>query len=186
MVRIWAAREAVLVGALINEGTAKRIEGGVVVKRSNLFVWLRTAAILGVGVVYGTDAFFALVGRRALERSTDESMAEVMGRLHETADVRMPAVGAAGMVATAGMALAAGTSAGRLLSLAALAAQAGFLGLYTTLSAPINKKLTIAAQDGRTPDDARTLQRRWDKVVRVRVLLLTTALACLATAEPGH
>jgi len=148
-----------------------------------VFVALRVAAILGVGVAYGTDAFFALVGRRALARSAEGSMAEVMGRLHETADARMPVVGAAGMVATAATAIVAGPGAGRYLGLAAVAAQAGFLGLYTTLSAPINKRLTAAAREGRTPDDARALQRRWDRVVLAHVALLAIALGCLA-AEP--
>ena len=160
---------------------------------SHTFVALRVTAILGVGVAYGTDAFFALVGRRALERSAEGSMAEVMGRLHETADARMPVVGAAGMIATAAgmiataaVAVVAGPSAGRYLGLTALAAQAGFLGLYTTLSAPINKRLTAAAQEGRTPADARALQRRWDRVVLARVALLAVALGCLAAAEPDR
>ncbi len=153
---------------------------------TNTFVALRVAAILGVGVAYGTDAFFALVGRRALSRSAEGSMAEVMGRLHETADARMPVVGAAGMIATAAVAVAAGPSMARHLGLTALAAQAGFLGLYTTLSAPINKRLTTAAQRGQAPDDARALQRRWDRVVLARVALLAIALGCLAAAEPNH
>jgi len=150
-----------------------------------LVVVLRVAAILGVGVAYGTDAFFALVGRRALERSAEGSMAEVMGRLHETADARMPLVGAAGMVATAATAIVAAPGAGQALGLTALAAQAGFLGLYTTLSAPINKQLRVAVQEGRTPDGARALQRRWDRVVLARVALLAIALGCLA-AEPDR
>lgn len=145
----------------------------------------RVAAILGVGAAYGTDAFFALVGRRALERSAEASMAEVMGHLHETADERMPVVGVAGMVATVGVAVVAGPGTGRYLGLAALAAQAGFLVLYTTLSAPINKRLTTAALEGRMPEDARALQRRWDRVVPARVALLALALGCLAAAEAG-
>jgi len=157
-----------------------------IITMSRTFVALRVAAILGVGVAYGTDAFFALVGRRALERSAEGSMAEVMGRLHETADARMPVVGAAGMIATAAVAVVAGPSGGRYLGLAALAAQAGFLGLYTTLSAPINKRLTVAAQHGQTPDDARALQRRWDRVVLARAALLAIALGCLAAAEPDR
>jgi len=153
---------------------------------SRTFVALRVAATLGVGVAYGTDAFFALVGPRALGRSAAGSMAEVMGRLHETADVRMPVVGAAGMIATAAVAVVAGPSTGRYLGLAALAAQVGFLRLYTTLSAPINKRLTAAAREGQTPDDARALQRRWDRVVLARVTLLAVALGCLAAAEPDR
>lgn len=151
-----------------------------------VFGAVRVAAILGVGVAYGTDAFFALVGREALERSAEGSMAEVMGRLHETADVRMPVVGAVGMIATAATTLVAGPGAGRYLGLGALAAQAGFLGLYRTLSVPINKRLTAAIQEGRTPDAARALQRQWDRVVPVRVALLAIALGCLAAAEPSH
>jgi len=153
---------------------------------SYMFVALRVAAILGVGATYGANAFFALVGRRALERSAEESMTEVMGRLHETADVRMPVVVAAGLIATAGVAVVAGPGAGRRLGLAAMTAQAGFLGLYTTLSVPINKRLTAAAREGQTPDDARALQRRWDRVNLARVALLAIALGCLAAAEPDR
>ena len=153
---------------------------------NNTFVALRVAAILGVGVAYGTDAFFALVGRRALGRSAEGSMAEVMGRLHETADARMPVVGATGMIATAAVAVAAGPSIGRRLGLTALAAQVGFLGLYMTLSAPINQRLTTAAQRGQIPDDARALQHRWDRVVLARVALLAIALGCLAAAAPNR
>ncbi len=147
------------------------------------FAALRTVAVLGVGATYGTDVFFALVGRRALERSTEGSMAEVMGRLHETADARMPVIGAVGIAATVAVTLSAGPGPGRLLGLTALAAQAGFLGLYTTLSAPINKQLTAAAQQGKAPDEARALQRRWDRVVPARAVLLAVALACLSAAR---
>jgi len=67
-----------------------------------------------------------------------------------------------------------------------MTAQAGFLGLYTTLSVPINKRLTAAAREGQTPDDARALQRRWDRVNLARVALLAIALGCLAAAEPDR
>lgn len=64
---------------------------------SNVVVCL---AILFVGVTYGTDAFFALVGQRALVLSNEGAVTDVMGHIHEVADARMPFVGALGILAT--------------------------------------------------------------------------------------
>jgi hypothetical protein len=54
-------------------------------------------AIAAVGVVYGVDVFFAVVGRRALAHSSNAAIAEVMGRFHEVADARMPVFGVSGV-----------------------------------------------------------------------------------------
>jgi len=150
------------------------------VTAKNIVRVLRAAAILGVGVPYGTDAFFMLVGRRALERSAPSSLVDVMGHMHETADRRMPLVGVLGMVATAAMAVAAGPGPARRLGGTALAAQAGFVALYAARSAPINRQLTAGAVQGEVLPDARALQQRWDSVLPARLALLTVALGLLA------
>ena len=49
------------------------------------------AAIVGTGVVYGTDVFCALVQRPALARVDDAALTAVMGNVHRFADRRMPA-----------------------------------------------------------------------------------------------
>jgi hypothetical protein len=61
---------------------------------------LPVVAVLGTGVVYGVDVFFAVIGRRALAGSSDATIAEVMGRLHQVADARMPIFGVIGLLAT--------------------------------------------------------------------------------------
>ena len=49
------------------------------------------AAIVGTGVVYGTDVFCALVQRPALAWVDDATLTAVMGNVHRFADRRMPA-----------------------------------------------------------------------------------------------
>lgn len=50
-------------------------------------------AIMGVAVVYGTDAFCALVLRPALARVDDRVLGEVTGFVHRYGDRRMPVPG---------------------------------------------------------------------------------------------
>jgi Domain of unknown function (DUF1772). len=137
---------------------------------------LTLPAILALGVVYGTDVFFAVVARPALAKVSEASLTEVMGRLHEYADRRMPFFGVLGMVCTLGLLVAAPG----VLAAVALAAQAVHLGLYFGVAKPVNAALTAAATRGESLPDARRLQRRWDGVIIPRALLLGAALACLA------
>lgn len=137
---------------------------------------LTIPAILAVGVVYGTDVFFAVAARPALGPVSEASLTEVMGRLHEYADRRMPVFGALGMACTLGLAavapsLYAGVAFGALLI---------HLALYVRVSKPVNAALTAAADRGVSLTDARQLQRRWDSVIVPRALLLSLALLCLA------
>ena len=50
-------------------------------------------ALLSTGGVYGTNVFFALVGRMALRRTDAASLTQVLGHLHAVADARMPVAG---------------------------------------------------------------------------------------------
>ena len=50
-------------------------------------------AILSTGVVYGTDAFWALVQRSALARVDDEALTAVTGNVHRYGDRPIPAPG---------------------------------------------------------------------------------------------
>ena len=144
-------------------------------------------ATLGVGAVYGTDVFFAAIGRRALTSASDANLTDVMGRLHEYGDARMPIFAATGMVSTLGLVFAAhlGTASSSL-ALAAFAALIIHLSLYLTVSKPINARLTEAAHrmsaGEEAPSDARRLQDRWDAVIVPRALLLGFAVLCLALA----
>ncbi|HEY4388708.1 MAG TPA: DUF1772 domain-containing protein [Ktedonobacteraceae bacterium] len=144
---------------------------------------LACIAVLSVGVVYGTDAFFALIGRKALAHSSEAAIADVIGHVHEVADARMPIFGVLGMLANLAFLVIAGlgTLKGRL-SLIALLAQIIFLVLYTLYSKPINVRLRQAARSERVPADTRQMQERWDRVVVIRACLLLIAMACLFLA----
>jgi hypothetical protein len=137
---------------------------------------LTIPAILALGVVYGTDVFFAVVARPALAHVSEASLTEVMGRLHEYADRRMPFFGVLGIVCTLGLIAVAPS----LYALLALGAQVIHLVLYFGGAKPVNAALTAAAQRGASLPDARQLQRRWDSVILPRALLLGVALVCLA------
>ncbi|MBD3885012.1 DUF1772 domain-containing protein [Phormidium tenue FACHB-886] len=140
-------------------------------------------AILSVGVVYGVDVFFAVVGRPALAVSDAVAIANIMGHLHKVADARMPVFGVLGVLATATFAILIplGTTAS-WLALAALAALLIQLSLYLTVAKPVNQKMTEAVELERVPDDIRDLQNRWDSVIVGRALAMSIAIGCLAAA----
>lgn len=145
--------------------------------------FLLVLAILNAGVVYSVDVFFAVIGRRALARSSDAAVADVMGHLHEVADARMPAFGISGMLATLAFAIA--VQVGTVSSWLALIALAGLLAqlaLYLTVAKPVNTKMAEAIRQGQILADIRDLQNRWDSVIISRALAMTLAIACLATA----
>ena len=147
---------------------------------SNVVVCL---AILCVGVTYGTDAFFALVGQRALVLSSEGGVTDVMGHIHEVADARMPIVGALGILATVAFLVLAGLGTiASTLGIVALVALLLFLVLYTVYSKPINVKLKQAARSGQVLVDVRQLQARWKRVVVARTILLLIAMVCLLIA----
>jgi hypothetical protein len=141
-------------------------------------------AILSIGVVYGVDVFFTVIGRKALSLSSDSGMTEVFGRIHEVADRRMPIFGAVALVSTltlAGIQWFNSTPASALAwSLTALIAQVVFLVLYSVVSKPVNVELTRAAQTGRVPANARLLQNRWDRVIPLRASLLLLTMFSLS------
>lgn len=140
-------------------------------------------AILCVGITFGTDTFFAFVGRKSLALSGEGAVVDVMGHIHEVADARMPVVGALGMVATLAFLLLAGLGTrASTLGIGALLVQLLFLVLYNVYSKPINLKLRRAARSGQVPEDTRQLQARWDRVVVIRAILLLVAMLCLVIA----
>lgn len=58
-------------------------------------------AVMSTGVVYGTDAFCALVQRPALARVDDATLTAVMGNVHRFGDRRLPVPGILGLIAAA-------------------------------------------------------------------------------------
>ena len=139
-------------------------------------------AIMGVGVVYGTDVFCALVQRPALARVDDATLTAVMGNVHRYGDRRMPLPGAVGLIAsTAATVLAAigGDDVAATAAGIALALLIVWMVLYTQVSAPINRVLTAAVDNHTTPTNARALQASWDRVIVLRATLQGLAVLAL-------
>jgi uncharacterized membrane protein len=144
---------------------------------------LSVLAVLCTGVVYGVDVFFAAIGQRALAQSDDAAIADVMGRLHQVSDARMPIFGVTGLLAT--IALAAISPIGTPVSWLTLSAIVGLLvqlSLYLTVAKPINTKLTKAVQRKEVLTNTRELQHHWDSVIVARAIAMTLAMGCLVTA----
>lgn len=142
-------------------------------------------AILGTGVVYGTDAFCALVQRPALARVDDATLTAIMGNVHRYGDRRMPAPGILGMFAAATasvFAAAAGHPAESATAGVAVFLLVGWVVLYLRISAPINRTLTTAADAHKTPANARALQRDWDRIIVPRAVLQGLAVATLGVS----
>jgi hypothetical protein len=57
-----------------------------------------------------------------------------------------------------------------------------WLVLYLRVSAPINRRLTAAAQAGEVPTNARALQAGWDRIINARATLQGLAVGALCVA----
>ena len=125
-------------------------------------------AVVSTGVVYGTDAFCALVQRPAVARVDDAALTAVMGNVHRFGDRRLPVPGILGIVAAAAasvLAALAGRPVASATAGAALALLVGWVLLYLRVSAPINRAHTAAADKHQTQSNARALQRNWDRKI---------------------
>lgn len=144
---------------------------------------LPVLAVLCTGVVYGVDVFFAVIGRQALAESSDAAIVDVMGRIHQVADARMPIFGVTGLFATIAFAVVSpiGTPVS-WLTLIAIASLLVQLGLYLTVAKPINTTMAEATQRKAVPSDLRELQNRWDSVIGARAIAMTLAVGCLVMA----
>ncbi|MFG1602997.1 DUF1772 domain-containing protein [Actinoplanes sp. NPDC049265] len=142
-------------------------------------------AIVSTGIVYGTDAFCALVQRSALARVDDATLTTVMGNLHGVADRRMPVPGILGVIAAGAAAVTAavaGRTAGALTAAAAFLLLVIWVLLYLRISAPINRRLTAAANAHETPADVRAWQQDWDRVIVPRAVLQGLAILALGVS----
>jgi hypothetical protein len=139
-------------------------------------------AVLGTAVVYGTDVFCAIVLRPALSAIDDGELVAMMGSVHRYGDRRMPGPGVLGVVATATSAVLATISAHWVQAVAAgtaLMLLLVWLILYTRVSAPINRRLVVAAAAGHSLTDGRALQAKWDRIIGARATLQGLAVAAL-------
>jgi hypothetical protein len=142
-------------------------------------------AIVSTGIVYGTDAFCALVQRSALARVDDATLTAMMGNLHRFGDRRMPAPGILGVIAAAAasvFAAVAGRTAGAAAAGAAFVLLVVWVLLYLRISAPINRVLTAAADAHEIPVNARALQRDWDRIIVPRAVLQGLAVVALGVS----
>lgn len=142
-------------------------------------------AVLGTGVIYGTDVFCALVQRPALARVDDPTLTAVMGNVHRFGDQRLPLPGILGILGAAAasvLAALAGRPIASATAGAALALLVIWLLLYLRISAPINRALTAAADNHETPANARALQRNWDRIIVPRAILQGVATAALCVS----
>lgn len=136
-------------------------------------------AIATAAIIYGTDIFSALVLRPAAVGAADASVADLVGRIHEYGDRRLPAPGAVSIIAAALATAATDSTAARIAGATALAALLAWLAIYVRVSSLINRRLRAAAATHTVPADTRALQRRWDSVIWVRAALQTVALTGL-------
>lgn len=139
-------------------------------------------AVLGTAVVYGTDVFSAIVLRPALAMVDDHALVAVTGSVHRYGDRRMPVPGVLGTFATAATAVLAMATADWAQAIAATAALVLLLVwivLYARVSAPINRRLTAAAEAGQSLPNGRVLQAQWDRIIGARAMLQGLALAAL-------
>jgi hypothetical protein len=139
-------------------------------------------AILSTGVIYGTDAFCAIVQRPALSRVDDAMLTAVMGNVHRFGDRRLPLPGGLGLFASGaacGLAALAGRAVASAAAAAALTLLTSWLLLYLRVSAPINRTLIAATDEQETPSNARALQGDWDRVIVPRAVLQGLAMAAL-------
>jgi hypothetical protein len=139
-------------------------------------------AVLATAVVYGTDVFCAIVLRPALALVDDDALVVVTGRVHQYGDRRMPVPGVLGVVATATSAVLATVAAHRAQAIAAgvaLILLLVWLALYVKVSAPINRRLTAAADVSQPLPNGRALQAKWDSIIGARALLQGLAVTAL-------
>ncbi|MDP7736118.1 DUF1772 domain-containing protein [Mycobacterium paragordonae] len=139
-------------------------------------------AVIGNAVVYGTDVFCAIVLRPALAHVDDRALAAVSGFVHRYGDRRMPVpgvVGVAAAAASAAFAALAGHWAQAISAGVAVVLLVIWLLLYLRVSAPINRRLTAAAENNRVLTNVRALQADWDRIINARAVLQGLALTAL-------
>lgn len=141
---------------------------------------------LSAAIIYGTDLFCALVVLPAASGAANASVADLIGRIHEYGDRRLPVPGVVSIIA-AGLAVAISDGVPAHIGAAtALVALLAWLAIYLRISAPINKRLRAAAASHTVPADTKELQQRWDRVIWLRAALQAIALAGLLAVIVVH
>ena len=133
--------------------------------------------LLSTAIVFGTDFFFAFVGKKALLKSDEASMLNVIGNMHEIADKRMPIPGVTAVLGTVCLIIIKGLGTPDLiLFVIALVALLAHLLLYLRVAKPVNEQMKEAVKYGRIGVNARALQMKWESVIGFRTIALLTAM----------
>lgn len=133
-------------------------------------------AILSTGIVYGTDVFFALIVKQAVKKSTDHSIADLIGHIHLIADKRMPFIGITSILSTIAFICFNGPG---WLPLTALLSLLTHLALYLFIAKPVNAQMSAVASQKVQLPNIRLLQQKWDRIIALRAILLTIAMTAL-------
>ena len=144
---------------------------------------LLSVAVLSAGIIYGTDGFHAIAGKKALSLSKDSSLADVVGHTHHVADKRMPVVGVTSIICTVLFLLINRANTTLVIfSGAALTMLLAHLALYLVIAKPVNAKISAAAVSNTVPPDIRQLQKKWDSAIFYRTAFLALAMLSLLIA----
>jgi hypothetical protein len=108
-------------------------------------------AIVTTALIYGTDLFCALVLRPAAGGAADSSVADLLGRVHEYGDRRLPVPGAVSVLATALATATSDDGAARIGGAIALLALLAWLAIYTRIITSSSAPLLPATPSLRTP-----------------------------------
>ncbi|WP_100524853.1 anthrone oxygenase family protein [Mycobacteroides abscessus] len=144
-------------------------------------VAIAVVGVFSVAIIYGTDLFCALILRPAAAGAADASIADLIGRIHEYGDRRLPGPGVLSIICAGLTVVLSHCATARLGAAVALVALLGWLAIYARVSAPINKTLRAAAASHTVPSDTKELQQRWDRVIWLRAALQTIALGGFLT-----
>jgi uncharacterized membrane protein len=137
-------------------------------------------AVLSTGIVYGTNVFFALIVKKAVKKSEDSSIADLIGWIHLIADKRMPPIGITSILSSVSFICLNGLiGTPGWLAFTAVLSLLGHLIIYLSFAKPINSEMSLAARDKIKLHNIRVLQQKWDSVISIRAILLTIAMTSL-------
>jgi len=138
---------------------------------------LLIVAVLTTGIVYGTDSFHAIAGKKATSLSKDASIADLLGHTHLVADKRMPVIGMISIISTAIFLFLNLTNLTLVIcSGITLITLLAHLTLYLKVAKPVNSLMSAAAVNNKVPANIRDLQNKWDSVIFYRTTFLTIAI----------
>lgn len=130
---------------------------------------------VSAGAMLGVDLFAMTVLTPALKNVDDHVLTMAMGSIHEQAARSMPVLFMFTLLSAIASFVLGGWNpwlvGGMVLSVL-------WITLLGTQVLPLNNVLRQAHTDNTIPEDVRSLQRRWDRLIYPRLVLLTCAMIC--------